>query len=92
MAQLRKEQPAFKGDADVALLRNAHPQVLALQRNRDLIGLFNFSNQSIDLKFSELGLASFDVSFPGAAQLRLQPNKFVWVNIAGNASPHVLVD
>ena len=92
MAQLRKEQPAFQGDADVALLPNAHPQVLALQRNRDLIGLFNFSNQSIDLQFSELGLASFDVSSQGAAQLRLQPYKFVWVHIAGNASPSVLVD
>jgi amylosucrase len=92
MARLRKEQPALKGDADVNLLQNAHPQVLALQRNHDLIGLFNFSNQSIDLKFSELGIPSFDVSSQGDSHLQLNPYRFVWVNIASNASPSVLVD
>jgi amylosucrase len=81
MAQLRKTQAAFKGDADVTLLPNAHPQVLGLQRNHDLIGLFNFSNTTIDLKFSE-----------SASSVRLSAYQFKWLNIANDVAPTVLID
>jgi glycosidase len=92
MVQLRKVQAAFKGDADVDLLLNTQPQVLALQRNHDLIGLFNFSNQSIDLKLSELGLASFNASSDNAAVFHLNAYKFVWVKLTKDALPSVLID
>jgi glycosidase len=81
MAQLRKTQAAFKGDADVTLLPNAHPQVLGLQRTHDLIGLFNFSNTTIDLKFSE-----------SASSVRLSAYQFKWLNIANDVAPTVLID
>ncbi len=92
MSQLRKTQAAFKGDADVALLPNPHPQVLGLQRNQALIGLFNFSNTTVDLKFSEMALLTKNAASESASTLRLAPYKFKWLNIASDAAPTVLID
>jgi amylosucrase len=94
MAQLRKIHVAFKGNADIGLLANVHPQILGLQRNQDLIGLFNFSNQAIDLKFSDLGLGSIesiDSTSDSPTDLRLNSYQFMWINIASVASPVVLI-
>jgi len=92
MSQLRKTQAAFKGDADVALLPNAHPQVLGLKRNQTLIGLFNFSNATVDLKYSEMGLLTKNAASESASSLQLEPYKFKWLNIASDAAPTVLID
>jgi hypothetical protein len=64
---------------------------LGLQRNQDLIGLFNFSNQAIDLKFSDLGLGPVDLTTGTPTDLRLNPYQFMWLNIASVASPVVLI-
>ena len=92
MAQLRKVHKAFKGDADVGLLSHVHSQVLGLHRNRDLIGLFNFSNQSFDLKLSDLDLGSLGKVSASSMVLHLSPYKFVWVKLGGDELPALLIN
>jgi amylosucrase len=92
LSQLRKEEVAFKGDSDVTLLPNTHRQVLGLQRNRELIGLFNFSNQSIVVNFSDLKIQGAVDSAQETSSVRLKPFKFIWAKIASEQSPTILID
>jgi amylosucrase len=91
LAQLRKKHKAFKGDSDVTLLSNDDPRILALQRNRELIGLFNFSSTPIDCTLSELQLQTVD-STSKASVFHLRPYQFVWLKMTSEALPEVLVD
>jgi amylosucrase len=91
LAQLRKKHKAFKGDSDVTLLSNYDPRILALQRNRELIGLFNFSSTPIDCTLSELQLQTVD-STSKASVFHLRPYQFVWLKMTSEALPEVLVD
>jgi amylosucrase len=92
LSQLRKAEVAFKGDSDVTLLPNTHRQVLGLQRNRELIGLFNFSNQSIVVNFSDLKIQGAIDSSQKTASVQLKPYQFIWAKIATDLSPTIVID